>query len=119
MKRSPAYDSIGHVLRKGASDEVKDIVEEKSANPSQRKIREINSGLYAFSVKALFDNIDTLTTNNPHQEFYLTDMAGVLTKAKQEVVAVKTENPAEILGSNTRAEMAELDMHVRMEKCRH
>jgi len=108
----------GRVLRKGASDDVKDIVEEKSANPSQRKIREINSGLYAFSVKALFDNIDTLTTNNPHQEFYLTDMAGVLTKAKQEVVAVKTENPAEILGSNTRAEMAELDMHVRMEKCR-
>ena len=108
----------GRVLRKGASDEVKDIVEEKSANSSQRKIREINSGCYAFSVKALFDNIDKLTTNNPHQEFYLTDMAGVLAKAKQKVVAVKTENPAEILGSNTRAEMAELDMHVRMEKCR-
>jgi bifunctional UDP-N-acetylglucosamine pyrophosphorylase / glucosamine-1-phosphate N-acetyltransferase len=45
-------------------------------------------------------------------------MAGLLAKAKQKVVAIKAENPAEILGSNTRAEMAELDMHVRMEKCR-
>ena len=108
----------GRVLRKGASDEVKHIVEEKSASPAQRQIREINSGFYAFSTKALFENIDKLTTNNPHQEFYLTDMAGVLAKAKQKVVTVKTDNPAEILGSNTRAEMVELDIRVRMEKCR-
>src|ERR1700746_3839867 len=45
----------GRVLRKGAkSDEVKAIVEEKSATAAQKKIREINSGFYAFGVKPLY-----------------------------------------------------------------
>ena len=108
----------GRVIRaKPASDEVKDIVEEKAANSAQRKIREINSGFYAFDTKSLFGNIDKLRTDNPHREFYLTDMADVLTKARRKVVAFKTTDPSEILGSNTRAEMAELDARVRMAKC--
>jgi bifunctional UDP-N-acetylglucosamine pyrophosphorylase / glucosamine-1-phosphate N-acetyltransferase len=108
----------GRVVRgKPASDEVKDIVEEKAANSAQRKIREINSGFYVFDTKSLFGNIDKLRTDNPHREFYLTDMADVLTKARRKVVAFKTTDPSEILGSNTRAEMAELDTRVRMAKC--
>ncbi|HET7441839.1 MAG TPA: bifunctional UDP-N-acetylglucosamine diphosphorylase/glucosamine-1-phosphate N-acetyltransferase GlmU [Terriglobales bacterium] len=107
----------GRIVRKGSSDEVKAIVEEKSANPAQRKIREINSGIYAFAAKALFDNIEKLTTNNPHQEFYLTDMAGILAKSKQKVMAVKTANAEEILGSNTRRELADLDARMRLAKC--
>ena len=45
----------GRVIRKGKTNEVQAVVEEKSCTPAQRKIREINSGFYAFSVKALFD----------------------------------------------------------------
>src|SRR5438034_5838099 len=49
----------GRVIRAGAkSDEIKAIVEEKPCTPAQRKIREINSGFYAFSVKDLFDHIE-------------------------------------------------------------
>jgi bifunctional UDP-N-acetylglucosamine pyrophosphorylase / glucosamine-1-phosphate N-acetyltransferase len=109
----------GRVIRKSAkSDEVKAIIEEKSANASQKKIREINSGFYAFAVKALYDRIGELKTDNAHREYYLTDMAGVFTKAKFRVIALKTANAAEILGSNTRAEMMEIDALVRMAKCR-
>jgi bifunctional UDP-N-acetylglucosamine pyrophosphorylase/glucosamine-1-phosphate N-acetyltransferase len=109
----------GRVIRKSAkSDEVKAIIEEKSANASQKKIREINSGFYAFAVKALYDRIGELKTDNAHREYYLTDMAGVFTKAKFKVIALKTANAAEILGSNTRAEMTEIDALVRMAKCR-
>ena len=108
----------GRIVRaKPASDEVKGIVEEKSANPVQRKIREINSGFYVFDTKSLFGNIEKLKTDNPHREFYLTDMADILTKGKGKVVAFKTEDASEILGSNTRAEIVELDMRVRMAKC--
>jgi bifunctional UDP-N-acetylglucosamine pyrophosphorylase / glucosamine-1-phosphate N-acetyltransferase len=106
----------GRVLRKGKTDEVQAVVEEKSCTPAQRKLREINSGFYAFSVKALFDNIKRLTMANPHGEYYLTDMAEVLRKAKQRVVVVPTANPSEILGSNTRAELVELDRTIRREK---
>jgi len=108
----------GRVLRAGAkSNDVKAIVEEKSCTPAQRKVREINSGFYAFSVQALFAHIEELKTDNPHGEYYLTDMAAVLRRAKKRVVAVHTENPSEILGSNTRAELVELDQKLRMEKC--
>ena len=109
----------GRVLRKGPkSNEVKAIVEEKSTNPAQNKIREINSGFYAFAVKPLYARIGDLTTENAHHEYYLTDMANVFNRAKAKVIALKTANPAEILGSNTRAEMMEIDALMRMAKCR-
>jgi len=106
----------GRVIRKGKTDEVQAVVEEKSCTPAQRKLQEINSGFYAFSVKALFDNIERLTTANAHGEYYLTDMAEVLRKAKQRVAVVPVANPSEILGSNTRAELVDLDRTFRREK---
>jgi bifunctional UDP-N-acetylglucosamine pyrophosphorylase / glucosamine-1-phosphate N-acetyltransferase len=107
----------GRVLRKGSSAAVQAIVEEKSANPAQKRIREINAGFYAFSVPQLFSHIEKLSTANPHAEYYITDMAEVLRKAKQRVVVIKTENPAEVLGANTRAELSFLDHQIRMRKC--
>jgi bifunctional UDP-N-acetylglucosamine pyrophosphorylase / glucosamine-1-phosphate N-acetyltransferase len=107
----------GRLIRKGRDGEVQAVVEEKSCTPAQRKLREINSGFYAFAVKPLVEYLKKLKTDNPHAEYYLTDMAAVLQKAKQRVVAVPTENPSEILGSNTRAELVELDRKIRREKC--
>jgi len=107
----------GRILRKGKNGEVQAVVEEKSCTPAQRKVREINSGFYAFAVKPLYGFINALKTDNPHAEYYLTDMAEVFRKAKQRVLAIKTENPSEILGSNTRAELVELDRKLRREKC--
>jgi len=108
----------GRILRKKAgSSEVREIVEEKSANTAQRKIQEINSGIYAFNSKALFKYIGNLKTDNPHSEFYLTDMAAVLGKAKLRVLSVPTNNPHEILGANTRADLAAVDRELRMAKC--
>jgi len=105
----------GRILRKG--DAVLAVVEENSCTPAQRKLREINSGFYAFAVKTLLSHIERLKTDNPHGEFYLTDMAAVLRRARQRVLAMRTENPSEILGSNTRAELVELDRKLRRQKC--
>ena len=108
----------GRVIRKGAkSDEVKTIVEQKALTASQKKIPEINAGFYAFGVKPLFQFIDKLQTNNAHGEFYLTDMASLLGKAKQRVVAVEAVNAYEVLGGNTRVDMAEIDEQMRAAKC--
>jgi bifunctional UDP-N-acetylglucosamine pyrophosphorylase / glucosamine-1-phosphate N-acetyltransferase len=109
----------GRVLRKSPrSEEVRGIVEQKSATAAQKKIREINSGFYVFAVKPLYANITRLSTDNPHHEYYLTDMAGVLTKGKTKVVVIRTEDPGEVLGSNTRAELVDLDQRLRRAKCR-
>src|SRR5260221_7703662 len=112
----PDPTGYGRVIRKGKSDEVQAIVEEKSCTAAQRKIQEINSGFYAFAVRPLFENIERLTTDNAHAEYYLTDMAAVLRKAKKRVSVIATANPSEILGSNTRAEMVALDRTLRREK---
>jgi len=109
----------GRVIRtKSHSDEVQAIVEEKAASATQRKIREINSGFYVFAAKPFFQHIDELSTDNPHSEYYLTDMAGILGKAKEKVVAYKTDDPNEVLGSNTRSELADLDAQIRTAKRR-
>jgi bifunctional UDP-N-acetylglucosamine pyrophosphorylase/glucosamine-1-phosphate N-acetyltransferase len=117
----------GRVLRKGLrSAEVHAIVEEKAASAGQKKIREINSGFYVFAVTELYGNTGKLSTANAHHEYYLTDMAEVLNKqlnkplrgALRRVVAWKTANASEVLGGNTRAELADIDERMRLEKCR-
>ena len=109
----------GRVLRKSArSAEVQAVVEEKAASPSQKKLREINSGFYVFAVKELYGNIGKLSTANAHGEYYLTDMAEVLRKARGRVVVWKTANASEVLGGNTRAELADIDEQMRLAKCR-
>jgi bifunctional UDP-N-acetylglucosamine pyrophosphorylase/glucosamine-1-phosphate N-acetyltransferase len=109
----------GRIVRKNAgSDDVKAIVEQKNLTPAQQKIHEVNSGFYAFDAKPLFSHIEKLGTDNHHGEFYLTDMAAILTKAKQCVVAVQARDAYEVLGGNTRAELSEIDQHMRLAKCR-
>jgi len=109
----------GRVVRaSSSSDNVKQIVEKKMLKGSQQRLREINSGIYAFASRPLFANIDRLKTDNPNREFYLTDMAALLVKAKARVVAIRAGEAAEVLGANTLAELAELDATLRLRKCR-
>ncbi|MFZ0758645.1 MAG: bifunctional UDP-N-acetylglucosamine diphosphorylase/glucosamine-1-phosphate N-acetyltransferase GlmU [Candidatus Sulfotelmatobacter sp.] len=109
----------GRVIRKNArSAEIQAIIEEKSASPAQKRIHEINAGFYVFAGPQLFANIKKISTGNPHGEYYLTDMAEVLRRAKQRVVGWKTEDSAEVSGANTRADISFIDYQIRMRKCR-
>jgi bifunctional UDP-N-acetylglucosamine pyrophosphorylase/glucosamine-1-phosphate N-acetyltransferase len=109
----------GRILRKNPRRaEVQAIVEEKAATAEQKKIHEINSGFYVFDAKDLYANIGELSTANAHAEYYLTDMAEVLRQQRRRVVACKTETPHEVLGGNTRAELADIDQQMRLAKCR-
>ena len=108
----------GRVIRKGAgSAEVRAIVEEKAASPAQKKIHEINAGFYVFAAPQLFSQLGKLSTANPQAEYYLTDMAGILRQAGHRVVVWKTQNPVEVLGANTRAELSFIDYQIRIRKC--
>ncbi|HYX70077.1 MAG TPA: bifunctional UDP-N-acetylglucosamine diphosphorylase/glucosamine-1-phosphate N-acetyltransferase GlmU [Terriglobales bacterium] len=117
----PDPTGYGRVLRRlrglRPADDVLAIVEQKALTPEQRDLREINSGIYAFAARPLFAHLDQLGTDNAHHEFYLTDMAALLAKAKETVVALKAEDAGEVLGINTRAELARLDALLRERKC--
>ena len=106
----------GRVIRAG-SENVKAIVEQKALSKAQQKVREINSGIYAFATGPLLADIDRLTSDNAHHEFYLTDMAALLVKRKARVIAIKADDPEEVLGANTLAELASLDAQLRLRKC--
>lgn len=115
----PDPTGYGRVLRNSpGSERVKAIVEQRALNPQQMKAREINSGIYAFQTGPLFADIDRLKTDNTHREYYLTDMAGILVKTGARVVALKADDPSEVLGANTLAELAELDAELRRSKCK-
>ncbi len=112
----------GRVLRKRKkgreTDEVDRIVEQKALKGREAEQREINSGIYAFATRPLYEHIGELTTDNAHGEFYLTDMAALLGKAAQKVVALRAPDSSEVLGVNTRLELAQLDAKLRDKKAR-
>lgn len=108
----------GRVLRRATgSPEVQAIVEQKSLTPEQltrpEELREINSGIYAFRTDSLFRSLDALTNTNSAGEFYLTDVAALLTRDGEHVVAVAADSVDEVLGANTIAEMMHLDAALR------
>jgi UDP-N-acetylglucosamine pyrophosphorylase len=76
-------------------------VEQKDASKEELSVREINSGVYVFNARLLFDALAKINTNNAQNEYYLTDVFGVCFQSGRQVYAFKTDNPDEILGINT------------------
>ncbi|GGG71516.1 bifunctional UDP-N-acetylglucosamine diphosphorylase/glucosamine-1-phosphate N-acetyltransferase GlmU [Edaphobacter dinghuensis] len=105
----------GRILRASPDKpEVTAIVEQKSLRPDQLNTPEINSGIYCFETAKLFTKLDSLSTDNAHGEFYLTDVAAMLVADGERVVAVKADSVNEVLGANTIAEMMHLDAAMRL-----
>jgi len=110
-------EGYGRIVRRAEkSAEVKAIVEQKALTPAQRKLREINSGIYVFNVNALRAELGKLKTDNSHREYYLTDVAALLVKDKKKVVTLVADDFQEVLGANTLAELADLDEAMRGKK---
>jgi acetyltransferase-like isoleucine patch superfamily enzyme len=70
-------------------------------------------GLVCIPHRTLLAHLGKLTTDNPHGELYLTDMAKVLHSAGERVIALKTSEPDRLLGANTIAELVALDATLR------
>jgi bifunctional UDP-N-acetylglucosamine pyrophosphorylase/glucosamine-1-phosphate N-acetyltransferase len=92
------------------------IVEERDASPAQRKIKEINSGVYVFSLAPLFEALRGLATANAQGEYYLTDLVSTYRRRRRVVETVMLEDPDEIRGINSRSELAEASRIVRQKK---
>jgi bifunctional UDP-N-acetylglucosamine pyrophosphorylase/glucosamine-1-phosphate N-acetyltransferase len=107
----------GRVVR-DAGGEVAAIVEQKAATPDQLAIREINSGIYCFRADLLWKHIGEIRPDNPAREYYLTDMVEILRRHGHGFSTLLLDDPAEVLGINTRAELAEVDRIFRERKVR-
>lgn len=104
--------SYGRIVR-DAKGRVSSIVEAKDLKPGQQGIGEINSGTYIFSAPALLECLDKLTTNNAQGEYYLTDVIHLLAQQGKPVAAQVCPDRREILGVNTRKDLAACDVIAR------
>lgn len=105
--RVPDPTGLGRIVRAPAG-ELERIVEERDATAEQRRIVEINAGVYAFDGALLLNALEKLSTDNDQGEEYLTDVLGLLAAAGQPVGVHATDDPVEAFGCNDRAELAAL-----------
>jgi bifunctional UDP-N-acetylglucosamine pyrophosphorylase/glucosamine-1-phosphate N-acetyltransferase len=105
----------GRILR-DATGQVMGIVEQKDASEEQKKIGEINTGIYCFEAAPLFAALAGLTCNNAQGEYYLTDVLAILAEAGKRVGAVLVEDFQETLGINSRVQLAEAEAILRQRK---
>src|SRR5271165_5472069 len=103
----PDPTGYGRILRT-QDREVIAIVEQADATPSQREIREVNTGVYAFDIAALRSALTRLTSNNAQQELYLTDVIAILRSDRRTVHARHVDDSALVAGVNNRVQLAEL-----------
>ena len=92
------------------------IVEHKDASPDQRQIREVNSGIYAFDLEPLFASLKQIGSANAQGEYYLPDLVKIYRDRGLRVETVTLEDPREILGVNSRAELAKIGQLLKMNK---
>src|SRR5580698_4675467 len=105
----------GRILLNDKGD-VTQIVEEKASTPEQRKIRLINSGIYCFESELLWKHIGEIDPNPVSGELYLTDMAEILALHGHSVRPMHVDDSTELLGINTRVELAAADRILRARK---
>ena len=104
----------GRIVREGGR--IAAIVEHKDATPAQRAIDEINSGIYAFALEPLFDALRSIGSANAQGEYYLPDLVGIYRSQGKAVETVVLDDARQILGVNSRKELADVSAILKTTK---
>ena len=99
----------GRVLRRTDTGKPHKIVEEKDAGRFEKAVAEINSGIYVFDAPSLLRVLDRISPENRQGEFYITDAIGILAAEGNTIEAVHAKEPSEVLGINSRDELAKME----------
>lgn len=89
----------GRIVR-NADGYVERIVEYRDATEDERKIREINSGIYCFNTQELFDALKQIKNQNDQNEYYLTDAIGIMVGKNKKIGTLVTVDEMEVHGVN-------------------
>ncbi|STO31995.1 Bifunctional protein GlmU [Fusobacterium necrogenes] len=95
---------------------VKAIVEEKEATEEIKKIKEVNAGVYCFNSRELFKALERIDNKNEKGEYYLTDVIGIQVSENKKVQSFILEDNMEILGVNSKIELAQAGKILRNRK---
>src|SRR5262245_10155555 len=104
----------GRIVRE-PDGRVRGIVEDRDATPEERAITEVNPGFYCVRAAVLRELIAALRDDNAQREYYLPDIVGLAARGGRKVIALETDQPAEVAGINSRSELARLETALRAE----
>jgi bifunctional UDP-N-acetylglucosamine pyrophosphorylase/glucosamine-1-phosphate N-acetyltransferase len=107
----------GRIVR-DASGAIVRIVEEKDAQAAERRIREINTGILCATTDRLRGWLSKLTAHNAQREYYLTDIVGLAIASGTPVSSIQAVAPWEILGVNSKDQLAYLERVLQLEQAR-
>jgi len=96
----------GRIIRNNEGNVLK-IVEDRDSTPEEKKVREINSGMYIFNSKELFKALKEINNNNDQNEYYLTDTIGIFTGKGHKVGVYKIDDPEQVFGVNNRLQLSQ------------
>jgi bifunctional UDP-N-acetylglucosamine pyrophosphorylase/glucosamine-1-phosphate N-acetyltransferase len=99
---------FGRIVR-GKDGLVKKNVEFKDANDEEKKIKEVNIGMYAFSAEWLWKNIDKIKNENAQAEYYLTDLVKIACDQNKKIEAIEAESILEAIQPNSKEELEMLE----------
>ncbi len=97
----------GRILR-DENGEIAGNVEQKDATPLQRAIKEINPGVYCFD-HSVWDLLERVDNSNAAKEYYLPDLIRLYHKAGKRIVSVESHDTGELLGVNSRSQLADVE----------
>jgi bifunctional UDP-N-acetylglucosamine pyrophosphorylase/glucosamine-1-phosphate N-acetyltransferase len=107
--------NYGRILRT-KQGQILAIIEEKDATPEQRKINEINAGIYCAEVPFLFEALHKVGTDNSQGEIYLTDIVKIAIGMGQQVEIFGGASAEEVLGVNSKIELAAANDYLQKKK---
>lgn len=96
---------------KGSLGAVLKIVEARDASPDEKKIREINTGIYCVDGRFLFEAVSEIRNDNAQREYYLTDIIEIAVKKGLPVRSFIASDPIEVMGINTREDLETARCH--------
>lgn len=105
----------GRIIRDDEGEFLR-IIEEKDASEKEKKIREVNSGIYCLQVKEAFRALKSTKTDNAQGEYYLTDIMEILLKEKKKVEVYLSEAREDIYGINDRVQLSRAEEILRRRK---
>ena len=111
----PDATGYGRIIRL-ADGSVARIVEHKDATEAERQVQEVNSGIYCFAARELFDSLKQVNNDNAQGEYYLPDVLEILKQQGEKIWAVAADDYESTLGINSRLQLAGAEKILRRRK---